>query len=69
MKKEEIINEGLQMLKGNQENVEVKLTLKYKKHEEESRRRSCMWCNEPMPYSTEFCTCRKPDENWMALRH
>ena len=68
-KKEEIINEGLKMVKENPENLQIKLTLEYKKHEEDGQRRSCKWCNEPMPYSSEFCTCRRPNYNWQEVRN
>ena len=68
MKKEEIINEGLLLVKGNPEALQVKLDLDYKRHEEDGRKRSCKWCNENIPYSNEYCTSRKPNENWQLLR-
>ena len=39
MKKEEIINEGLQIAIGNPEAPKVKLEFEYKKHEDDGRRK------------------------------
>ena len=67
MKKEEIINEGLQLAVGNAEAPKVKLEFEYKKHEDDGRRK-CKWCFEYFPYSNEHCTHRKPDNNWCLQR-
>ena len=66
--KEEIINEGLKLVKENPENVCVKLTLEYQKHEVDDGKRSCKWCKKSLPCITEFCSCRKPIENWIGGR-
>ena len=67
MKKEEIINEGLQLAYGNPEAPDVvKLEFEYKKHEDDGRRK-CKWCDDRIPYSNEYCPCRNPNVNWQLL--
>ena len=63
IKKEELINEGLQLAIGNSDAPKVELELKYKKHEDDGRRK-CKWCYEYMPYATEYCEYRIPDQSW-----
>ena len=66
VKKEEIINEGLQIAIGNPEAPKVKLEFEYKKHEDDGRRK-CKWCDDRTPYSNEYCPCRNPNLNWQLL--
>lgn len=67
IKKEEIINEGLQLAMGNSDAPKVKLELIYKKHEDDGRRK-CKWCWEHTPYCHEFCEYRKPNESWVLQK-
>ena len=62
-KKEEIINEGLQLAMGISDAPKVKLEMKYKKHEDDGRRK-CKWCYEHMPYANEYCEYRLPNNSW-----
>ena len=64
MKKEEIINVGLQLpCNWDQEAAQVKLEFEYKKHQDDGTRK-CKWCSEHLPFSKEYCPSRKPGYNW-----
>ena len=56
MKKEEIINEGLQLAYGNLIAPKVKVDIKQDKHEKDVKKDQCKWCEERAPYSDEFCS-------------
>ena len=56
MKKEEIINEGLQLAYGNLIAPKVKVDIKQDKHEKDVKKDQCKWCEEKAPYSDEFCS-------------
>ena len=66
-KKEEIINEGLQLANSNAEFPRVNFEFEYKKHEDDGRRK-CKWCYDHYPYSSEQCAYRKPDTGWHLQR-
>ena len=66
MKKEEIINEGLQSAIENPEAPKVKLEFEYHKHEEDGNRK-CKWCKEHkfnLDFN-QFCTYRMPSLIWI----
>ena len=58
LKKEEIINEGLQL------GLQVKLEFVHKKHEENCDKTRCKWCSEYVPFSKEYCPDRLPGYRW-----
>ena len=60
MIKEEIINEGLKLVKENPENVCVKLTLEYQKHEVDDGKRSCKWCKNLYSVLQNFAHVENP---------
>ena len=61
MKKEEIINEGLQSASGNQVAPKVELEIIKKKHEINSKKEHCKWCEARVPFSEEYCSNRFHD--------
>ena len=67
LKKEEILNDGLQLAMKKSEAPIVKVEFEYKKHEDDGRRK-CKWCWEHIPFSNEYCLDRKPDTNWSLQR-
>ena len=58
MKKEEIINEGLQLASDKTKAPKVKLEIMKKKHEENFSKNHCKWCEEKLPFSDELCSIR-----------
>ena len=56
MKKEEIINEGLQSTTWNLVAPKVKLEMISEKHEENFYKDRCKWCQEKIPFSDECCS-------------
>ena len=61
MKKEEIINEGLQSASGNLVAPKVELEIIKEKHKENSKKDHCKWCEARVPFSEEYCSNRFHD--------
>ena len=67
MKKEEIINEGLQSAAGNLGAPKVKLVIEKDEHEENDQKDRCYWCKEKVPFFEKHCSIRFHD-GWKLLR-
>ena len=67
MKKEEIINEGLQSAAGNLGAPKVKLVIEKDEHEKNDQKDRCYWCKEKVPFFEKHCSIRFHD-GWKLLR-